>query len=62
MFLYYRIIEDQSILYNAQLEAIWMGTQIEILHDGLILHKSDGTTQKVLYLDLIFGNVRLSMT
>lgn len=62
MYLYYRIIEGQSILYNAQLEAIWMGTQIEILHDGLILHKSDGTTQKVLYLDLIFGNVRLSMT
>lgn len=36
--LYFRLEEKQYVIYNAQLERIWEGNSIEVLHDSVMFY------------------------
>lgn len=57
LYLYYRREGAEEVLYNAQHEPLWRGERMEVLNEGVILHDADGKSRKVLYMDIIFGNV-----
>lgn len=59
LYLYYRREGKEDVLYNAQLESLWLGEKIEVLNDGMILYDADGKSRKVEYMDLLFGNVNV---
>lgn len=58
LYLYYRREMEEDVLYNAQLEPLWRGGSLEVLNDGVILHEADGKSRKVLYMDMLFGDVK----
>ena len=57
LYLYYRREEKEDVLYNAQLEPLWRGKSLEVLNDGVILHDTGEESRKVLYMDMLFGDV-----
>jgi len=57
LYLYYRHEGKEEVLYNAQLEPLWRGGKIEVLNEGMVLHDTDGKSRKVLYMDMLFGDV-----
>lgn len=59
LYLYYRHEGKEDVLYNAQLEPLWRGGKIEALNEGMILHDADGKSREVLYMDMLFGDVKV---